>query len=50
MTTAVGLQVVEDLATMVGTEFLVIDEHTTARAFKDELRLQQAWHRLDRGF
>ncbi|RPE80273.1 L-arabinose isomerase [Curtobacterium sp. PhB137] len=50
MTTAVGLQVVEDLATMVGTEFLVIDEHTTARGFRDELRLQQTWHRLDRGF
>ncbi len=31
-------------------EFLVIDEHTTARGFRDELRLQQAWHRLDRGF
>ncbi len=50
MTTALGLQVVEDFATMVGTEFLVIDEHTTARGFRDELRLQQAWHRLDRGF
>ncbi|MBF4613329.1 L-arabinose isomerase [Curtobacterium sp. VKM Ac-1376] len=50
MTTAVGLQVVEDFATMVGTEFLVIDEHTTARGFRDELRLQQTWHRLDRGF
>ena len=50
MTTAVGLQVVEDLATMLGTEFLVIDEHTTARGFRDELRLQQTWHRLDRGF
>ncbi|MDP4333443.1 L-arabinose isomerase [Curtobacterium sp. A7_M15] len=50
MTTAVGLQVVEDFATMVGTEFLVIDEHTTERGFRDELRLQQTWHRLDRGF
>jgi L-arabinose isomerase len=50
MTTAVGLQVVEDLATMVGTEFLVIDEHTTLRGFRDEVRSQQTWHRLDRGF
>ncbi|OII21977.1 L-arabinose isomerase [Curtobacterium sp. MCBA15_016] len=50
MTTAVGLQVVEDFATMVGTEFLVIDEHTTERGFRDELRLQQTWHRFDRGF
>jgi L-arabinose isomerase len=50
MTTAVGLQVVEDLATILGTEFLVIDEHTTARGFRDEVRGQQTWHRLDRGF
>ncbi|WP_144763089.1 L-arabinose isomerase [Curtobacterium sp. 9128] len=50
MTTAVGLQVVEDLATMLGTEFLVIDEHTTSRGFRDEVRGQQTWHRLDRGF
>ncbi len=50
MTTAVGLQVVEDLATILGTEFLVIDEHTTSRGFRDEVRGQQVWHRLDRGF
>ena len=50
MTTAVGLDVVEAFATMAGTEFLVIDEHTTIRAFRDQVRVQQAWHRLDRGF
>ncbi len=50
MTTAVGIQVLEDLATMIGTEFLVIDEHTTLRGFRDEVRTQQTWHRLDRGF
>ncbi|MBE7163596.1 MAG: L-arabinose isomerase, partial [Williamsia herbipolensis] len=50
MTTAVGPRVVEDLATMAGTEYLSIDEHTTLAGFRDELRLQQVWHRLDRGF
>jgi L-arabinose isomerase len=50
MTTAVGLEVVEDFATIAGTEFLVIDEHTTSRGFREEVRGQQTWHRLDRGF
>jgi L-arabinose isomerase len=50
MTTAVGIDVVERFATMAGTEFLVIDEHTTPRGFRQEVQVQQAWHRLDRGF
>ncbi|PZE23718.1 MULTISPECIES: L-arabinose isomerase [unclassified Curtobacterium] len=50
MTNAVGLDVVERFATMAGTEFVVIDEHTTIREFRQELKVQQVWHRLDRGF
>jgi L-arabinose isomerase len=50
MTNAVGVDVVERFAAMAGTEFLLIDEHTTTRGFRDQVRVQQAWHRLDRGF
>ncbi|MFZ7089012.1 L-arabinose isomerase [Curtobacterium sp. RRHDQ10] len=50
MTTAVGLDVVERFAAILGTEFLVIDGETTSRGFRDEVRAQQVWHRVARGF
>jgi L-arabinose isomerase len=50
MTTAVGLDVVERLATILGTEFLVIDDATTTAGFREQVRAQQVWHRVDRGF
>ena len=50
MTTAVGIDVVERFATMMQAEFLLIDEHTTTRGFRDQLHGQQTWHRMARGF
>ncbi|KQO62118.1 L-arabinose isomerase [Curtobacterium sp. Leaf261] len=50
MTNAVGLDVVERFATMIGTEFLVIDGATTTAGFREQVRAQQVWHRVDRGF
>jgi len=50
MTTAVGIDVVERFADMTGAEFLLIDEHTTPRGFRHELRGEQVWHRVGRGF
>nr|MDT0657373.1 L-arabinose isomerase [Micromonospora sp. DSM 115978] len=47
---AVGSGELDDLATMTGTELVVIDAQTTARRFADELRWNQAYHRLARGF
>jgi L-arabinose isomerase len=49
MTTAVGIEVFRDFAEMAGTELLVIDEDTTARAFAKELRWNQAYYRLAQG-
>lgn len=46
MTTAVGVEVFRDFAEIVGTELLIIDEHTTVRAFQQELRWNQAYYRL----
>jgi L-arabinose isomerase len=40
----------EDLAEIVGVELLVIDADTTVRGFAKELRWNQAYHRLARGF
>ncbi|MDH2443564.1 L-arabinose isomerase [Amnibacterium sp. CER49] len=49
MTTAVGVEVWEDFATMTETELLVIDESTTLRAFQDQVRWNSAYYRLARG-
>lgn len=47
---AVGTEELQDLADMTGTELLVIDADTTVRQFAKEVRWNQAYHRLARGF
>jgi L-arabinose isomerase len=47
---AVGSEELHDLAEMVGTELLFIDSDTTLRSFAKELRWNQAYYRLARGF
>lgn len=49
MSTAVGLEAFEDLARILETELLVIDEETTLRGFRQEVLWNQAYHRLARG-
>src|SRR5690606_33150331 len=49
MTTAVGVEVFRDFAEMAGGELLVIDEDTTVRGFRQELRANQVYHRLAQG-
>ncbi len=43
---AVGAEELTDFAAMVGTELVVIDEQTTHRAFRNELRWNAAAHKL----
>jgi L-arabinose isomerase len=50
LSTAVDLEAMTDLAEILRTELVVIDEHTTARTFANELRWNQAYHRLAQGF
>jgi L-arabinose isomerase len=50
MTTAVSIDVWRDFAEIAGTELLVIDDSTTVRDFRNELRWNQAYFRLARGF
>lgn len=50
MTTAVGLEVWEDLATIGDLELAIIDEDTTVRSFAQDLRTNQVFHRLAQGF
>ncbi|KAB1161698.1 L-arabinose isomerase [Micromonospora sp. AMSO12t] len=47
---AVGVEELHDLAEMVRTELVVIDEHTEPRRFANEIRWNQAYYRLARGF
>ncbi|GGM09273.1 MULTISPECIES: L-arabinose isomerase [Micromonospora] len=47
---AVGVEELHDLAEMVATELVVIDADTRPRRFAQELRWNQAYHRLARGF
>ncbi|MDI1460977.1 L-arabinose isomerase [Catellatospora sp. KI3] len=47
---AVGVEELHDLAEMSRTELVVIDAGTTPRRFADELRWNQAYYRLARGF
>src|SRR5262249_38906114 len=49
MSTAVGVDVFRDFAEMSDTELLVIDDTTTVRSFRDELRWNHAYQRLARG-
>jgi L-arabinose isomerase len=44
----VGLEVIEDLAEMVGVELLAIDDDTDARTFRRELRWNQTYWHLSR--
>ncbi|MDN5600398.1 MAG: L-arabinose isomerase, partial [Brachybacterium sp.] len=50
MTTAVGLEVWEDLATIGDLELAIIDADTTVRSFAQDLRTNQVFHRLAQGF
>jgi L-arabinose isomerase len=50
MSTAVGLEVWEDLATIADIELAIIDESTTVRSFAQDLRTHQVFHRLAQGF
>jgi L-arabinose isomerase len=49
LTQAVGAQVLREAATMLHTELVLIDEHTTTADFGDRLRWNQAYHRLAQG-
>jgi L-arabinose isomerase len=48
-TMALGLEAIRDLAQIAGIELVVIDEHTTAAQFANELRWNQAYYHLARG-
>jgi L-arabinose isomerase len=47
---AVTVEMVEDFAEMAGVELLVIDEKTELREFKKELRDNEVYYGLNRGF
>ena len=49
LSTAVDTEAMIDLAEILRTELVVIDEHTTTRSFADELRWNQAYYRLAQG-
>ncbi len=49
LSTAVGLEALQDFAEMAGTELALIDEETTVPRFTKELRWNQAYHRLAQG-
>ncbi|MFC4554495.1 L-arabinose isomerase [Georgenia faecalis] len=50
MTTALGIETFDDLATIAGIELALIDAGTTTRGFRDQLRLGQVYYRLAQGF
>ncbi|MET0788530.1 MAG: L-arabinose isomerase [Cellulomonas sp.] len=50
LSTAVGVEAFEDFAEIARTELLVIDEATTRRGFRDQVRWNQAYFRLAQGF
>lgn len=50
LSTALGVEELHDFAEIVGTELLVIDEQSTTRNFARELRWNQAYYRLAKGF
>lgn len=49
MSTAVGVEVFRDFAEMAGLELLVIDEDTKLGEFQQQVRWNQAYHRLAQG-
>ncbi|PQD99567.1 L-arabinose isomerase [Mycolicibacterium parafortuitum] len=49
MTTAVGVDTIDDFAEMTGTELLVIDEDTTVRQFRNALRWNDVYHHIAAG-
>lgn len=49
LSTAVGIEVFEDFAEIARTELLVIDEGTTRRGFKDQVRWNQVYFRVAQG-
>jgi L-arabinose isomerase len=49
LSSAVGMEELGDLADMLGTELLLIDEGTTIRQFAKEIRWNQAYYRLAGG-
>ena len=49
LSTAIGVEVLEDFADMTRTEMVTIDTDTTPRAFERELRWNAAYHRLASG-
>ena len=50
LSSAVGLEALQDFAEISETELLLIDESTDARRFGQEIRWNQAYHRLAQGF
>lgn len=50
MSTAVGVEAFTDFAEILGVELALIDETTTVRGFKNELRWNAAYFRLAQGF
>ncbi len=49
LSSAVGVEELTDLADMLGTELLLIDEDTDIRRFSQEIRWNQAYYRLAGG-
>ncbi len=49
LTTAIGIDAFEDLAQMIRSELLVIDEDTTVRGFARDLRWNAAYYRIAEG-
>lgn len=50
LSTGALVDVFEIFADIAGTELLVIDESTTRRGFRDQVRTNQAYYRLAQGF
>lgn len=49
LTTAVGVEAFEDFAEIARTELLVIDQDTTRRGFREQVRWNAAYYRLAQG-
>ncbi|MFE9251596.1 L-arabinose isomerase [Streptomyces sp. NPDC007088] len=49
LTSALGIEELDDLAEILRTELVVVDADTTPRALRRELRWNQAYHRLAQG-
>lgn len=50
MSTAAGVEAFEIYADIAGTELLVIDQDTTRRGFRDQVRWNQVYYRIAQGF